>query len=139
MREYRVKKKGVNQGRIFYTCPDHEVSYFFVMFCYGLQPFFVMILIKVLDLLLQFQWDGTRSYDGWYQEEKYVEHVQKSLAKKTEAVDESAPMYDEAVNQQKNDLSVLGGIGREILILLKCIVGLVCLVLFEIVYIVSRL
>ena len=40
-------------------------------------------------------------------------------------------MYDEAVNQQKNDLSVLVGIGRKILILLKCIAGLVCLVLFE--------
>ena len=29
VREYRVKKKGPNHGRIFYTCPDHEVSYFF--------------------------------------------------------------------------------------------------------------
>ena len=48
-------------------------------------------------------------------------------------------MYDEVVNQQKNDMSVLVGIGLEILILLKCIVGLVCLVLFGIVYIVSRL
>ena len=48
-------------------------------------------------------------------------------------------MYDEAVNQQKNDLSVLVGIGREILILLKCIVGLVCLVLFGMVYNVSKL
>jgi tetrahydromethanopterin S-methyltransferase subunit G len=66
-------------------------------------------------------------------------HVQKSLAQETEAADESAPVYDEVVNQQKNDLSVLVGIGREILILLKCIVGLVCLVLFVIVYIVSRL
>ena len=47
-------------------------------------------------------------------------------------------MYDEAVNQQENDLSILVGIDREILILLKCIVGLVCLVLFGIVYIVSR-
>jgi hypothetical protein len=53
--------------------------------------------------------------------------------------DESAPLYNEALNQQKNDLSVLVGIGREILILLKCIVGLVCLVLFRIVYITSRL
>ena len=57
----------------------------------------------------------------------------------TEATDESAPLYDEVMNQQKNDLSVLVGIGREILILLKCIVGLVYLVLFGIVYIVSRL
>ena len=60
-------------------------------------------------------------------------HVQKSLAKETVAADESAPVYDETVNQQKNDMSVLVGIGHKILILLKCIVGLVCLVLFEIV------
>ena len=53
--------------------------------------------------------------------------------------DESAPVYDEAENQRKNDLSVLVGIGHEILIQLKCIVGLVCLVLFGIVYIVSKL
>ena len=66
-------------------------------------------------------------------------HIQKSLAKETEAADESAPMYDEVVNQQKNNLSVLVGIGHKILILLKCIVGLVYLVLFGIVYIVSRL
>jgi hypothetical protein len=37
VREYRVKKKkGPHQGRIFYTCLDHEVSYFlsyFVMVC----------------------------------------------------------------------------------------------------------
>jgi hypothetical protein len=33
-REYRVKKKGVNQGRNFYTCPYREL--FFVMFCYRL-------------------------------------------------------------------------------------------------------
>jgi hypothetical protein len=72
-------------------------------------------------------------------EEEYVEHVQNSLAKAKEATDKSAPLYDEAMNQQKNNLSILVGIGREILILLKCIVGLVCLVLFWIVYIVSRL
>ena len=64
---------------------------------------------------------------------------QESLAKEIEAADESAPVYDEVVNQQKNDLSVLVGIGHEILILLKCIVGLVCFVLSRIVYIVSRL
>jgi hypothetical protein len=49
---------------------------------------------------------------------------------------------DKAVSQQKkpiDDLSVLVRIGREILLLLKCIIGLVCLVLFRIVYIVSRL
>ena len=52
VREYRVKKKGPNQGCIFYMCLDHEVSNFFVMFSYALEPFFMMILIKVLDLLL---------------------------------------------------------------------------------------
>jgi DNA-directed RNA polymerase subunit M/transcription elongation factor TFIIS len=36
VREYKVKKKGPNQGRIFYTCLDCEVSNFFVMFCYDL-------------------------------------------------------------------------------------------------------
>jgi hypothetical protein len=35
VREYRVKKKGVNQGRIHYMS-GHEVSYFFVIFCFGL-------------------------------------------------------------------------------------------------------
>ena len=26
--EYKVSKEGVNKGRIFYKCPDHNVSYF---------------------------------------------------------------------------------------------------------------
>jgi hypothetical protein len=36
VREYRVKKKGPNQGRIFYMCPDRKVGNFlscFVMVC----------------------------------------------------------------------------------------------------------
>jgi hypothetical protein len=67
--------------------------------------------------------------------------------KSAEADDESALVHEEVVNQQKkpmdeeltNDLSILVRIDREILILLKCIIGLVCLVLFGIIYIVSRL
>jgi hypothetical protein len=47
------------------------------------------------------------------------------------------------VSQQKksiDDLSILVGIGREILFVLKCIIGLlVCLVLLRIVHIVCRL
>ena len=35
--EYRVKKEGANKGRIFYMCPDRNVSCFFLsclfMFC----------------------------------------------------------------------------------------------------------
>ena len=36
VREYRVKKKGPNQSRIFYTRLDHEVSNFFclVLLCF---------------------------------------------------------------------------------------------------------
>jgi len=52
----------------------------------------------------------------------------------------------EELNQMKsideellNNLSILVGIGGEILVLLKCIVGIICLVLFGIVYIISRL
>jgi predicted flap endonuclease-1-like 5' DNA nuclease len=73
-------------------------------------------------------------------------HVRKYLveqaAKAAKQADESAGVDDEAMSQQKkpiDDLSVLVGIGHEILLLLKCIIGLVCLVLFGIVYIVSRL
>jgi hypothetical protein len=96
--------------------------------------------------VLQFQWDDTRSCSGWYWEEEYVTRVEEYLAKQEAKVakeaDESASVDDEAVSQQKkliDDLSVLVGIGRKILLLLKCIVGFVCLVLFGIVYIVSRL
>jgi hypothetical protein len=32
VREYRVKKKGPNQGHIFYTCPVREVSNFLSCF-----------------------------------------------------------------------------------------------------------
>jgi hypothetical protein len=50
--EYRIKKKGPNQGRIFYMCSDCEMSNFF----YHVLLWFVAIfrddLIKVLDLLL---------------------------------------------------------------------------------------
>jgi len=28
MMEYKVSKEEVNKGRIFYKCPDHNVSYF---------------------------------------------------------------------------------------------------------------
>ena len=41
--------------------------------------------------------------------------------------------------EQTGDLSVLVGIGREILVLLKCILALVFLVVFGIVYIVAMI
>ena len=41
--------------------------------------------------------------------------------------------------EQTGDLSVLVGIGREILVLLKCILALVFLVVVGIIYIVARI
>ena len=32
VKEYRVKKEGINKGRIFYKCPDREVGYYFPAF-----------------------------------------------------------------------------------------------------------
>ena len=68
------------------------------------------------------------------------------LKKLDEEADESAPDVHEEVNQKKpideeltNNLYLLVGNGGKILVLLKCSIGLVCLVLFEIVYIVWRL
>jgi hypothetical protein len=67
-------------------------------------------------------------------------HVQNYHAKQ---VAKSASVDDEAMSHQKkaiNDLSVLVGIGREILYVLKCILGLlVYLVRLRIVQIVCRL
>ena len=59
----------------------------------------MMILIKVLDLVFLFQWDGTRC-KGWYQEEDYIKDVQKSA----KAADESAHVHEEAVNQQSKPI-----------------------------------
>ena len=33
--EYQVKKEGPNKGRIFYKCPDRNMSYFIVFYDYG--------------------------------------------------------------------------------------------------------
>jgi hypothetical protein len=70
------------------------------------------------------------------------EYLAEQAAKATKEADETASVDDETVSQQKkpiDDLSILVRIGHEILLVLKCIVGLVCLVLFGIIYIVSRL
>ena len=97
-----------------------------------------MILIIVLNLWFYFQWDGT-GCKGWYWEEEYVTHVQKSLQE--EAANEAVSQQTKPMNvEQTNDMSfVLVGIGREIVILLKCILCLVCLVLLGIVYVVVML
>jgi hypothetical protein len=73
---------------------------------------------------------------------KYV----KLLEKVAEHSHESAPDVHYEVNHKKSideeltkNLSLLVRIRCKIIVLLKCIVGLVCLVLFGIVYIVSEL
>ena len=87
------------------------------------------------------QWEGTGGCKGWYWEEEYVQHVRNSVAQ------EVAAEGDEAVSQRQqpihadeaNDLSILAGIGRELIMLLKCILFLVFLVLAAIVFVVVKL
>jgi len=66
--------------------------------------------------------------------------VQNSLAQAATAADEAVILRKKPIDvEQTHDLSVLVGIGREILMLLKCILALVFLVVVGIVYIVARL
>ena len=86
------------------------------------------------------QWEGTGGCKGWYWEEEYVQHVQNFVAQ------EVAAEGDEAVSQRKKSidvdpagvqLSVLVGIGRELIMLLKYI--LVLFLLAAVVVVVVRL
>jgi len=66
--------------------------------------------------------------------------VQKSLAQAVVTAGEATSQRKKTIDvEEMNDLFVVVGIGREIVMLLKFILGLVCLVLVGIVYIVSRL
>jgi len=47
-----VSKEGVNKGRIFYKCPDRNVSYFYT-FAY-IYAYFLMMLLKLLILSSNF-------------------------------------------------------------------------------------
>jgi hypothetical protein len=66
--------------------------------------------------------------------------MQKSLAQAATVADEAVSQWKKLIDvKQRNDLSILVGIGREIIMMMKCILGLVCLVLVGTVYIVARL
>ena len=66
--------------------------------------------------------------------------MQNSLAQAATAADEAVILRKKPIDvEQTHDLSVLVGIDREILMLLKCILALVFLVIVGIVYIVARL
>ena len=66
--------------------------------------------------------------------------MQNSLAQAATAADEAVILRKKPIDvEQTHDLSVLVGIGREILMPLKCILALVFLVVVRIVYIVARL
>jgi hypothetical protein len=67
--------------------------------------------------------------------------VQKYLAQQADMAANEAVIQPKKPKdvEQTEDLSVLVGIGREILVLLKCILALVFLVVVGIVYIVARL
>ena len=66
--------------------------------------------------------------------------MQNSLAQVATTADEVVILQKKPIDvEQTHDLSVLVRIGREILMLLKCILALVFLVVVGIVYIVVRL
>ena len=66
--------------------------------------------------------------------------MQNSLAQAATAADETVILRKKPIDvEQTHGLSVLVGIGHEILMLLKCILALVFLVVVGIVYIVARL
>ena len=66
--------------------------------------------------------------------------MQNSLAQAATVTDEAVILRKKPIDvEQTHDLSVLVGIRREILMLLKCILALVFLVVVGIVYIVARL
>ena len=66
--------------------------------------------------------------------------MQNSLALAATAADEAVILRKKPIYvEQTHDLSVLVGTGREILMLLKCILALVFLLVVGIVYIVERL
>ena len=66
--------------------------------------------------------------------------MQNSLAQAATAADEAVILQKKPIDvEQMHDLSVLVGIGCEILMLLKCILALVFLLVVGIVYIVARL
>ena len=66
--------------------------------------------------------------------------MQNSLAQAATTADEAVILWKKPIDvEQIHDLSVLVGIGREILMLLKRILALVFLVVVGIVYIVARL
>ena len=66
--------------------------------------------------------------------------MQNSLAQAATAADEAVILRKKPIDiEQMHDLSILVGIGHEILMLLKCILALVFLVVVGIVYIIERL
>ena len=66
--------------------------------------------------------------------------MQNSLAQAATAANEAVILRKKLIDvEQTHDLSILVGIDREILMLLKCILALVFLLVVGIVYIVARL
>ena len=66
--------------------------------------------------------------------------MKNSLAQTATAADEAVILRKKPLDvEQTHDLSVLVGIGREILMLLKCILAFVFVLIVGIVYIVARL
>ena len=97
----------------------------------------MMIVIKVLIFCFNFSVMALDVQAGTRRKSK---HVQNSLAQTDTAADEAVILRKKPIDvEQTHDLSVLNGIGREILMLLKCILALVFLLIVGIVYNVARL
>jgi len=54
VKEYRVKREGINKGRIFCKCPDREVGYYFphLINMVNLYRFCLMICLNSLFFVL---------------------------------------------------------------------------------------
>ena len=97
-----------------------------------------MIVIRVLIFCFNFSGMALDVQAGTGR--KSMLNTCKTLAQAATAADEAVILRKKPIDvEQTHDLSVLVGIGREILMLLKCILALVFLVVVGIVYIVARL
>ena len=105
------------------------------MFMVKFYLLYVIVLIKVLIFYFYFQWDGTECR-GWYWEEEYAKHVAKAT-KANKAVSQLKKSVD--AEQTIKHMSALVGIGREIIVLLKCILGFLCIALVVLAYAMWRL
>jgi len=79
-----------------------------------LDPFLYLFVDYILYLT---------TINSWYCEEEYIQHIKKSFAQVVKAEGDEAVSWRKEFNDvdQANDLSIIVGITRELIMLLKCI------------------